>query len=272
MKLVLSALALLGCLQAQAAPFQKVLIVILENESEEAAIRQPYMKKLAAEGATLDLRAETHPSYPNYVALTSGSTWGIHNDWQKTIDATHLGDLLEAKGRSWKVYAEGYPGNCFLGSARGKYARRHVPFLSYKNVQEKPDRCARIVNAAQLDEDVRNGALPDYALYIPDNNDNGHDTGVKFADRWLAKRFTPLLADHRFTDGLLFVVTFDEDDGGHDNQIYSLFWGAGVRAGARSTARYTHYDLLRTVEDVFELGTLGRNDSKARAVSDVWTK
>src|SRR5689334_15948595 len=102
---------------AGSAPFRKVFIVLLENESEDAAIEQPFLKKLASEGTLIaDMRAVAHPSYPNYMALTGGSTFGIHGDGQRTIDASHIGDLLEARGKTWKNYAEDYPGNCYLGS------------------------------------------------------------------------------------------------------------------------------------------------------------
>jgi hypothetical protein len=42
------------------------------------------------------------------------------------------------------------------------------PFLSFKNVQEDPVRCRRIVEVAELAADICRGTLPDYALYGPD--------------------------------------------------------------------------------------------------------
>ena len=67
---------------------------------------------------------------------------------------------LEEKGYDWRVYAEGFPGNCFLGASRGKYARKHVPFLSFQNVQSNPARCAKVVEARQFDSDIAAGQLP----------------------------------------------------------------------------------------------------------------
>jgi hypothetical protein len=254
------------------APFKKIFVVVLENDDYEDAYAQPFMKKLADEGALFeDFRAITHPSYPNYIAMTSGSTHGIDDNGQRTLDVSHLGDLLETKGLDWKVYAEGYPGNCDLRKSKGRYARRHVPFLSYKNVQENPERCARVVNAERLMADVESGRLAEYSLYIPDNFNNGHDTGMRYADRALRKTFGPLLGDARFNEGMLFVVTFDEDDGRHGNRIYTTFWGDSVVPGTRVKARYSLYDLLRTIEDAFGVGTLGRNDERARRITgDLW--
>ena len=102
------------------APFQRVLIVVLENTDYENAVAQPFLRDLAARGALLsNAFAVTHPSFPNYVAPTAGSTYGLTSNGEVTLDVPHIGDLLEGAGRSWKVYAEGYPGNCFLGASAG---------------------------------------------------------------------------------------------------------------------------------------------------------
>src|SRR5262245_1102387 len=72
----------------------------------------------------------------------------------------HIGDLVEAKGQTWKVYAEQYSGRCDTRSQSGSYVRRHQPFISFKNVQTN--------DGAELHTDVERGTLPNYALYIPD--------------------------------------------------------------------------------------------------------
>jgi hypothetical protein len=253
------------------APFQKVFIVVLENTAYEDALAQPFLRALATNGALLtNFFAETHPSFPNYVALTAGSTYGLTSNTQITLDVPHIGDLLERAGRTWKTYAEGYPGDCFLGPSSGAYVRRHVPFLSFQNVQTDPARCARIVDASALAGDIENGTLPDYGLYIPDLNNDGHDTGVAFADQWLARTFGAWLADSRFMDGRLFVVTFDESSASSLNHIYTVLYGPGVRAGSTSASPHDHYSLLRTVEDMLGLGTLGQQDAAASAITDVW--
>ena len=251
---------------------QRVFIVVLENEDADAALLQPMLASLAARGALLrDYYAITHDSQPNYVALVAGSTYGVQND-PITLNAAHLGDLLDARGVSWKTYAEGYPGGCFLGAATGLYVRRHVPFLSFANVQSDAARCARIVPASQLDADLQNRELPRFALYIPDLNDDGHNTSVAFAGAWLRDRFEPLLADPNFMAGLLFVVVFDEGRVPGPNRVYCAFLGAGVRPGSVSFTRYDHYDLLRTIEEIFHTGTLQRLDDFATVISGIWRR
>ena len=252
--------------------FDHVFIVVLENTNEADAYAQPFLRTIANQGAYLaNFHGVTHPSQPNYLALTSGSTWNADNK-MVSIDTNHIGDLLEAKGKSWKVYAEQYPGNCFLNEKSGAYARKHVPFLSYKNIQSNPSRCsARIVNSDALQADIMKGRFADFSLYIPDNNNNGHNTGVAYADSRLKKTFEPLLKNKKFINGLLFIVTFDEG-GKHndDNHIYTAFRGDSVKPGTVSNTRYDLYSLLRTIEDGLHTGTLGRNDQKAGPVTGIW--
>ena len=138
--------------------FERVVVVVLENENASSAIAQPFLKRLAKQGAYLSAyRAITHPSQPNYIAMVAGDTHGVENDSNVDLDVRHLGDLLEARGLRWKVYAEGYPGSCRLDPRIGAYVRRHVPFISFKNVQNDPARCANIVCEAQFFDDVAAG-------------------------------------------------------------------------------------------------------------------
>jgi hypothetical protein len=251
--------------------FKKVFIIVLENTAAVTALQQPYLQSLRQTGAYLNqFFAVTHPSQPNYIALTSGSTNGVSGDGNVTLAVKHVGDLLDAKHLTWRVYAEGFPGPCFLGARSGTYVRKHAPFLSYQNVQRNAARCANIVNAAQLDQDIAAGTLADYSLYIPDLKNDGHDTGVSFADMWLRQAFEPKFTDPRFTYDMLVVVTFDEDDQGHGNHIYTVLLGESVLPGTTSETRYDFFNLLRTIEETFALGTLGKHDAKAAPITGVW--
>src|SRR5206468_1120260 len=139
---------------------------------------------------------------------------------------------------------------------------------SFKNVQNEQARCGRIVNASEMVADVRDRKLPDFSLLVPDLNDDGHNTGVAYADGWLSGRFRLLLNDPAFTNGLLLIVTFDESkhtmlDNNHDATILV---GDAVKAGTRLDGQYSHYSILRLVEDRFELGTLGQKDVQAAPI------
>ena len=255
--------------------FRRVMVVVLENASYDEAAKQPFLASLGRRGALLsNVTAEAHPSQPNYLALVAGSTFGVRSDRNVDLEGSQLGDLLEAKGLQWKVYADDFPGHCFLGERQGDYVRKHVPMLSFKNVQSDLARCSRVVEAAQLSQDLQSGTLPDFSLYIPNLKNDGHDTNVAFADKWLASKFGPLLADPRFTKDLLFVVTFDEAE--HfflrpsSNHILTVLVGDGVLPGSQSKGAYTHYSILRTVEDGLGTGTLDREDTNAAAITGIW--
>ena len=102
---------------ALASTFNNILVIILENADYSTAIADPNLAAFAASGVLFsNWDAIGHPSQPNYIALTSGSTNGIKNDNSKTINVPNVADLLEAKGLTWKSYQENWPGNCFTGS------------------------------------------------------------------------------------------------------------------------------------------------------------
>ncbi len=262
-------------------PFHKILIVIFENTNYQDAAKQPFMASLAKKGALLqNSHAVTHPSLPNYLALTSGSYWKIRSDDDAALNVRHIGDLLDEAHKSWKVYAEAYPGKpgqCFLGSYAGTYARKHVPMLSYKDVQKTPALCAKVVNAKEFLNDFQKKSLPDFALYIPDLRNDAHNTDVRYADRWFKKTFGPLVS--QWPKNELLVVTFDEDGSYNThthgfnksaNHIFTAFYGEGVRPGAVSKRWYNHYSLLKTVEAALGLKSLGQQDKSARLIDDVW--
>lgn len=270
--------------------FDRIVVIVLENTKHSEALQQPYLRSLTTIGALFtDFHAVGHPSYPNYLAMVAGSTFGIRDDEPRDLDATNLADLLESSGVSWKVYAENLPGRCFTGiqSRDGLYVRRHEPFISFRSIQTNQARCDRIVNAAQFRADLAKDALPEYSLYVPNLLNDGHDTPLLDplswgqtllgrsprlvnADAWLKGFLSPLLEDPKFTRGTLVVVTFDESTGAWGNQIYTVFVGPMVRPGVTNGRRYDHYSLLRTIQDNYGVGSLGREDATATPICCVW--
>lgn len=255
-----------------------VVVVIFENTDLEVTLSQPFFSSLTKKGALLsNYSAITHPSQPNYIALVSGSTHGVTGNDNVTLSAKHIGDRLEETGKQWKVYAETYPGNCFLGVASGDYARRHVPFLSFESIQNNPTRCGNIVESSQFQRDIDSVHLPTYSLFIPNNKSNGHNTGIAFADSWAAKTFGSLVEDiaSNPSKDTLFIITFDEGNPSQPtasdrNQVYTLLIGAGIRKNTVSQKPYNHYSLLKTIENIIEIPSLGQNDETATLIDDIW--
>lgn len=269
--------------EAMNKAFDRIFIVIFENKSEQAVLDNVFMKQLASQGVRLSKYfGVAHPSQPNYLAATAGLPF-VSDDNRHDIDATNIVDLLEAKGVSWKAYMEDLPESdkAVHISKNRRYFRKHNPFISFDNVRNNPARLARIVNAKHLQEDVNKGALPQYSWYTPNIQHDGHTPPddfqptnplrhVNFIAQWLQGFLTPLLANPKFRKGTLVVLTFDESVPHADNHIYTVLLGDMVKPNTVQSEVFNHYSLLRTVEENFQLGDLGRNDLTANWFRFLW--
>jgi hypothetical protein len=287
--------------------FDHVLIVVLENQNYESAIRNDLLKSLAQKGAIFTNFGNLyHYSYPNYLAMIAGTDFGVHaplllSDNQRTFndDSEHrsIADLLE-----WKNYAEDYPASPtaakpFLGGHKGRYVRKHVPFLSFRSVQNKSFHNVVAVDTHSQDNafvtdigsfiaDPQMHRLPEYMFYSPNLDDDGHDPtsnpqeGLKKAADWLRVFLTTWL---HFDDTTwvpkdeamkrtLVIVTFDESEGNNKpERIYTVFLGAMVKP-QEVTAPYNHYGVLRTIEDNFGLDPIHKEsgDGTASVIAGIW--
>ncbi|ORY06578.1 hypothetical protein K493DRAFT_203225 [Basidiobolus meristosporus CBS 931.73] len=247
--------------------FNRIMIVMLENTDFDVTARNQYFADLAKRGLLLtNFYGVTHPSKGNYIAQIYGSFEDLDDDSPRTFPGNNLVDLLEAKNISWKSYQEDYPGHCFAGNT-DLYFEKHNPFIAMENVRNQTERCAKIVNASQLDKDIRVGTLPNLIYFTPNILNDAHDTDISFAANWLRKFIEPKISNVNFMQGMLVVITFDERGSfdsmnDPDNKVFTILLGSGIKQGLDST-RYDHYSLLRTVEDNWSLGTLLRNDTKA---------
>jgi hypothetical protein len=227
--------------------------------------------------------------------MVAGTDFGIHNrgrylaDAQVNFpnDAAHrtIADRLIASGLDFKQYAEELPNQTcpwhfssqHVSDKRGNYVRRHVPFLSFREVQQKwCDRAVR-VDSGKSDnffvQDARKGLVA-YSFYTPNMNHDGHDTNAQTAGAWVKKFLSDTFTD-KLRQGTLVVVTFDESGGNTDNRIYTLFLGDMVKPAnqqdPKALARpYNHYSVLRTIEDNFGLEPLTANDRNATPITDIW--
>jgi hypothetical protein len=246
----------------------RIVVVVLENrEYDEVAGRPaaPYINSLMAQSAVAaNYHAVSHPSLPNYLALTGGSTFGLDGSDCMSCSVSHrnLIDQLTAAGISWKAYMEDLPSTCSFTQSSGGYVRRHDPFMYYRDVAGNPARCRSIVPATQLNQDLDRHALPTFAWISPSLCHDMHNCGTYSGDHYL-RSIVPRILPDLGPNGIL-VLTWDEGEtssgccrvakGGH---ILTLIAGPGARAGARSMVPFDHYSLLRTIEDLWGLPRLG---------------
>jgi len=242
--------------------FEHIIIFMFENHSYDEVEADPNFGYYSKLGKTMtNYFAIVHPSQPNYWCQISGDYFGITSDSNYNLPYTNIVDLFEANNITWKAYEEDFPGNCNPSQSVGYYYRKHNPFISFDNVRNNATRCAKIVNSNQLDTDLAANNLPQYMYFTPNINNDAHDTNIAYAGKWLRSFLTPRIS--KFPKGTLFVLTWDEDDKTEGNQIYTVLFGSMIAANSKDNTMYTHYSLLRTVEDNWNLGNLGRNDATA---------
>jgi phosphatidylinositol-3-phosphatase len=244
-----------------------VVTIVMENKEFGDVIGSrdaPYINRLAKRyGLAAASYGVRHPSLPDYLALTSGSTHGIESDCTDChVAARNIVDQLEKAKLSWKAYMEDLPRPCFGGAGAGRYAKKHDPFMYYDDVAQDRVRCRRVVPLTRLGRDLRRGRLPTYAFISPDLCNDTHDCSVATGDRFLAQLVPTLL--HAVGPEGYVVLTWDEGTsnagccgGSAGGRIPTIVAGRLVRRGARLRAPLDHYGVLRTTEDTLGLRRMG---------------
>lgn len=234
-----------------------VFVIVMENSSYETAMAQPYLSSLAAQyAAATDYHPVSSPSLPNYLAMTSGSTWGIRDDNYHRLPATGLGFELTNAGVTWQAYMEGFTGDCF--SSPYPYALKHNPF-AYLGGQCPPN----IVPMSQLSADLA-GTMPQLSWITPGLCNDGHDCSRRVADQWLAATVPQIISSAAWQDHGVLFITADESDSGGDRVPMVIV--SPILQGQQLTQTYDHYSLLATICD--DLGVARPGESaQANAIS-----
>jgi phosphatidylinositol-3-phosphatase len=246
------------------ATYDHVVWVVMENHAYSQIIgsrRAPYINRLAARcGVATRFFAERHPSLPNYIAMTSGSTQGVTDDDGPDAHQLTAPSIFSQLGpRGWRSLQESMPSACRRSDA-GAYAVHHNPAAYYTNL-----RGACHTNVVPL------GARPDlsarFTFVTPNNCHNMHDCSVSTGDAWL-ERFVPkVLASREYRAGrTAMFLTWDEDDDASGNHIPTLVVAPSVRAGTRSRVRFDHYSMLRTTEEMLGVTPLLGNAASAKSI------
>lgn len=242
------------CGSTQARRWQHIVWIIMENKSYSqivGAADAPYENHLAAEcGLATDYHAVSHPSLPNYIALTSGSTHGITDDDPPSAHPIGGSSLFSQLGADWSSLQESMPSNCDTSST-GEYAVKHNPAAYFTDIRNACDS-----------QDVPLTQPPDishrFTLITPNLCHDMHDCPVSTGDGWLATFLPTLLNSRQYRAGSTAVfLTYDEDDGSGDNQVATFVIAPTVPTGTRSSTPFTHYSLLRTTEEMLGFGRLG---------------
>jgi hypothetical protein len=155
-----------------------VFVIMMENTSYDDLLppsnpNTAFIRQIAANnGLATNYFGVTHVSLPNYIAATSGQTWGSNSDdvaQAPLFDHQNLVDQLEAAGVSWKAYMEDlpFPGDTVTQTPDGLYVRKHDPFLMYPDVYQNQARASNVVPLTQLSSDLSAGNVPQFVWITP---------------------------------------------------------------------------------------------------------
>lgn len=242
------------CGVATSAQYSHVVWIMLENVGYPivGSPSAPYFNQLASRcGLATNDDAVSHPSLPNYIALTSGSTQGITDDGEPSSHPLSSPSIFSELGSNWKVLAESMPSACDHVTS-GQYAARHNPAVYYTR------------SAAACRQDDVPLTLPmnlsaRFTLIVPNICDDMHSCTVTTGDAWLRRMVPLILASAQYQSrSLVLFITFDENDSMASNQIPTIVIAPSTPRGARVAVRFTHYSLLKTTESLLHVGLLGQ--------------
>jgi phosphatidylinositol-3-phosphatase len=273
--------------------FQHVFVIMMENTSFTSLIgnsNAPFINSTAKKfGFAKNYFGVAHPSQPNYIAATSGSTNGVIDDSDVTVNATNIVDQIEGSGRTWKGYMQSLslcknsdPTQHACGNQL--YERKHDPFISYQDVQNNPARVANIVDFSQFSSDLANNTVPNYSWISPDQCNDMHGRAatpsdpcdfsqvqklIKTGDTFLKSTVNQILNSQAWQNSNSAIfITWDESDfpfsdtsgccdanpgGGH---VVTLVLLSENETARTSSVAYNHYSMLLTVESAWNLGCL----------------
>lgn len=230
----------------------------MENHAYSEIIgssQAPYISTLAnTYGVATNYYACGHPSLPNYICLTSGSTQGISDDSDPSSHPLSVPSIFsQLPGGESRSLEESMPSHCDRGNS-GQYAVRHDPEAYYTNLGSD---CSNY--------DVPFGSTPDlsaeFTFITPNVCDDMHDCSISSGDNFLKSYVPQLMSTPQYQTGntVIFIV-WDEDSGCCGNQV-PLIVISPYTHGVRDGTSYGHYSLLRTTEELLGLPLLGSASS-----------
>ncbi|MGN6379051.1 MAG: alkaline phosphatase family protein, partial [Gaiellales bacterium] len=236
-----------------------LIVIVMENHSFSQIIGPArYITALAhACGLATNYHSVGSPSLPNYLAMTSGSTHGLHRDCDPKSCPQRGPSIfyqLANHNRVWQAFQESMPSNCAL-SGTNLYAPRHNPATYYTASRRgcaKHDMPLGTTTTGPLHAALA-GSLGSYAFVTPNLCDDMHDCSTAIGDAWLAKWIPVMRGSRMYRAGhTAIVITFDEGAGAH---VPTVVVSPYTRAGTHSSRQFSHYSLLHAAEYMFKIPT-----------------
>lgn len=251
-----------------------IVICIEENHAYQQIIGSssaPYINSLSKDplGANFTQSfAIEHPSQPNYLDLFSGKNQGVTNDnhpKNEPFKTANLAAQLIAAGKSYTTYSEDLPSVGYNGDNYKAYYRKHNPAANWMGTST--NQIPKTTNQPYTAFPTDFTKLPTVSIVVPNQNHDMHDGTIKAGDTWLKNNLDAYVQWAK-THNSLFILTYDEDDDHHNNQITTIFVGQSVKQGQYSN-KIKHYNVLRTIEDMYGLPYAG-NAATATPIDFCW--
>ncbi|HEY5304228.1 MAG TPA: alkaline phosphatase family protein [Acidimicrobiales bacterium] len=240
------------CGTSHQARVTHVVWILLENEgySVVGSSSAPYLNALATRcGLATNDDAVSHPSLPNYIALTSGSTQGITDDAEPSSHPLNVPSIFSELKGNWRALDESMPSACDRVTS-GSYAARHNPAVYYTNLPT----CSR--DDVPLTLPLNLSAA--FTMITPNVCNDMHSCPVSTGDAWLKSHVPQIVSSPQYRAGsLALFITFDESNVSSTNQVPTIVVAPSVPKGRRVGKSFTHYSLLRTTEALLHLPFLG---------------
>jgi hypothetical protein len=245
-----------------------VFTIVFENEAADTVLvpqNKAFYNLSQQNGRASAYISATHPSLPNYIQLTSGSTNGVVTDADPNVNVPipgkeNIADQLDAAGVKWRAYMEGMGTPCSFQS-NSEYSAHHNPFIYYSSMTSDPARCAdHIVDFdASFATDLDAGTYK-YMWISPNMCNDMHNCGPDIADAWLAKTVAQITSSKAYQNGGALFILFDEGSLrmlGSAADLPTIVMSPNlVSPGFVSDTFYDHRSYVATVEDIFQMPRL----------------
>jgi hypothetical protein len=267
------------------ATYDHVIVMVFENETTANIIgnsMMPFTTQIAHEcGLANNYWDVGDPSLPNYIAMTSGSRWGIIGDSSPALSVDNIFHQVTTKwladgksGKAWGTYSSKMPSNCYLKdyppAPNACYTAHHEPSIYYSNEH------ANCVNwdvplgdtaTGALASDLAHNTLP-ALVWIGPADDCGNHAGGEvdppMSDAFLKTWLNVIVNSAAYQDGKTAVfITWDEGSNFSNKMpenIPMIVVAPSVPNGTVTSASlmpsFNHYSLLHTMEEMLGLSLL----------------
>ena len=271
-----------------------VIVLVLENHSYSQILGSssaPNLNRLASScGVASNYHSISHPSLPNYLALTAGSTFGLATDvCHCSLAVGGVFRQMALSGQRWGVYAESMPRACWVGSTSALgYTSRHNPPVYFRPLWSScraHDRRLGVPTSGPLDTALRDGSLPAYSLIVPNLCNDMHNCSISTSDAWVGRWVRRIQNSYAYQrQPTAIFILWDEGTGGHigagENcashladqscHVPLIVVSRFVRPGTAIRAYFTHYSLLRAIEVMLHVRPLRRAATAPRGLASAF--